>query len=146
MFMIRIAAAAVLLGAGPLAAQAPVLYETEGEFDIIAGAVEDAIINAGLVIDNTSHVGAMLARTKEDVGGAKDIYTAADIFSFCSALVSRTVMERDHLNIQSCPYGIFVYELADQPGKIVVGHRDYAAEGIPEVQELMQGIVEAALE
>lgn len=142
--MIRTAVAALLLGTATAAA-APVLHETEGIFDDVAGSVEDAIINAGLVIDMTSHVGEMLARTKDDVGGTKDIYTAADIFTFCSATVSRTAMERDPLNIQSCPYGIFVYELADAPGRIVVGHRDYAAEGLPEVQELLDGIVRDAL-
>ena len=145
MSMFRTAAALLMLSATASLAQGPVLYETEGDFADIAGAVEDAIINAGLVIDNTSHVGAMLNRTKADVGGEKDIYTAADVFSFCSAVVSRKVMERDPLNIQSCPYGIFVYELADAPGKIVVGHRDYAAEDLPEVQDLVAGIVDNAL-
>lgn len=145
MTMFRTAAAILMFGATAALAQPPVLYEAEGEFADIAGAVEDAIINAGLVIDNTSHVGAMLNRTKADVGGEKDIYTEADVFSFCSAVVSRKVMERDPLNIQSCPYGIFVYELAEEPGKIVVGHRDYAAEDLPEVQELVAGIIDSAL-
>lgn len=146
MSMIRSAAVLLMLGAAPALAADPVLYEAEGDFADIAGAVEDAIINAGLVIDSTSHVGAMLNRTKADVGGEKDIYTQADVFSFCSAVVSRKVMERDPLNIQSCPYGIFVYELADAPGKITVGHRDYAAEDLPEVQELITGIVGNALD
>ena len=145
MSMFRTAAALLMLSATAGLAQGPVLYETEGDFADIAGAVEDAIINAGLVIDNTSHVGAMLNRTKADVGGEKDIYTEADVFSFCSAVVSRKVMERDPHNIQSCPYGIFVYELADAPGKIVVGHRDYAAEDLPEVQDLVACIVDNAL-
>lgn len=146
MTMLRTAAAVLMFSATAGLAQAPILYETEGEFATIAGTVEDAIINAGLVIDNTSHVGAMLNRTKDDVGGGKDIYTAADVFSFCSAVVSRQVMERDPLHIQACPYGIFVYELVDEPGKIVIGHRDYAAEDLPEVQELLAGIVENALD
>jgi len=145
MTMFRTAAVVLMLGTTAALAQPPVLHEAEGEFADIAAAVEDAIINAGLVIDNTSHVGAMLNRTKADVGGEKDIYTEADVFSFCSAVVSRKVMERDPLNIQACPYGIFVYELADAPGKIVVGHRDYAAEDLPEVQELVAGIVDNAL-
>jgi len=145
MTMFRTAAAILMFSATASLAQGPVLYEAEGDFAAVSGAIEDAIINAGLVIDNTSHVGAMLSRTKEDVGGSKDIYTEADVFSFCSAVVSRKAMERDPHNIQSCPYGIFVYELADAPGKIVVGHRDYAAENLPEVQELVAGIVDNAL-
>lgn len=144
MHVTQIAAAALLLGTAAATAS-PVLHQTEGTFDEVAAMVEDAIINAGLVIDSTSHVGEMLARTKADVGGAKDLYTEADIFTFCSAIVSRAAMERDPQNIQSCPYGIFVYELADAPGQIVVGHRDYAAEGAPEVNELLDGIVRDAL-
>lgn len=143
--VVSAAMAALLLGSAAARADAPILHETEGTFEDVAAAVEDAIVNAGLVIDNTSHVGDMLARTKADVGGAKDIFTKADIFTFCSATVSRTVMERDPQNIRFCPYGIFVYELADAPGKIVVGHQDHAANGMPEVQELLDGIVKSAL-
>lgn len=44
----------------------------EGSFDDVAFAVEQAIINEGLVIDLRSHVGEMLSRTKEDVGGKAD--------------------------------------------------------------------------
>ena len=74
-----------------------------GDFDDVAFAVEQAITNEGLVIDSISHVGEMLARTKGDVGGAKDLYLAADTYSFCSAIVSRQAMEADIANIQFCP-------------------------------------------
>lgn len=142
---IRMAAAALLLGAAAASAGPPILHQTEAGFEEIATAVEDAIVNAGLVIDTTSRVGDMLARTKADVGGERDIYAQAQIFTFCSALVSRRVMERDPQNIQFCPYTIFVYELAERLGQIVVGHRDYAADGLPEVQELVDRIVRDAL-
>lgn len=131
--------------AAPALAAPPVTYEVEGSFDEVATFVEEAIVNAGLVIDGRSKVGEMLARTKEDAGGGKDLYTAAEAFTFCSAVVSRQVMERDIQNVQYCPYSIFVYEAADKPGTIVVGHRDYAAEGIPEVSEMMEPIVKDAL-
>lgn len=98
----------------------PVTHQVDGEFDDIAFSVENAIINAGLVIENRSHVGDMLARTKEDVGGSKDIYTNAEIFTFCSATVSRQMMEADPANIQFCPYSIFLYETPDAPGRITV--------------------------
>ena len=142
--MMRTVVAALLLGASSAAATAPVLHETEAGFDDIATAVEDAIINAGLVIDTTSHVGEMLARTKADVGSSKDIYTRADVFTFCSAAVSREVMEADPLNIQYCPYSIFLYETADEPGKITVGHPSYGGSAAP-AQELLDGILADAL-
>ncbi|RMC35824.1 DUF302 domain-containing protein [Paracoccus alkanivorans] len=122
----------------------PVVHEVEGEFDDIAFGVENAIINAGLVIETRSHAGEMLARTKEDVGGSKDIYSNAEIFTFCSARVSREVMEIDPMNIQFCPYSIFLYETPDAPGKIIVGHPGYVGSMAP-VQELLDGILADAL-
>ena len=41
-----------------------VTHQVEGEFDDIAFAVENAIVNAGLVVEGRSHVGEMLARTE----------------------------------------------------------------------------------
>lgn len=118
----------------------------EGSFEDVAFAVEQAITNEGLVIDLTSHVGDMLARTKEDVGGAKDLFTHADIFSFCSAKVSREVMEVDPANIQHCPYSIFVYETADEPGKIFIGHRTYPGETMQPVNEMLTRLVDTGTE
>ncbi|RNF34827.1 DUF302 domain-containing protein [Paracoccus methylarcula] len=122
----------------------PVTHEVEAEFDDIAFGVENAIINAGLVIETRSHVGEMLARTKEDVGGKKDIYTHAEIFTFCSATVSRQVMEADPMNIQSCPYSIFLFETPDAPGRITVGHPSYGGSMAP-AQDLLDGILADAL-
>lgn len=122
----------------------PVTHQVDGEFDDIAFSVENAIINAGLVIENRSHVGDMLARTKEDVGGSKDIYTNAEIFTFCSATVSRQMMEADPANIQFCPYSIFLYETPDAPGRITVGHPSYGGSAAP-AQEMLDGILAAAL-
>lgn len=116
----------------------------EGTFDDVRFATEQAITNAGLVIDSTSHVGEMLARTKADVGGTQDLYTQADAFSFCSAAVSRQVMEADISNIQFCPYAIFVYETVAEPGRIIVGHRVYPGATMAPVNEMMSKIVDEA--
>ena len=116
----------------------------DAPFDDVTFAVEQAITNAGLVIDNTSRVGDMLARTKADVGGTKDLYTQADAYTFCSADVSRKVMEADVTNIQFCPYSIFVYETADQPGQVTVGHRQYPGETMAPVNALLSRIVDEA--
>ena len=140
--MIRLAFLLAVLAAPATAA--PVARTVTGGFDEVAAALEDAIIGAGLVIEGRSHVGDMLARTKADVGGQKDLYLHGDVFTFCSAVVSRTVMERDPLNIQFCPYSMFVYEAADAPGQIVIGHEDYAAQGVPEVAEMMAPILAEA--
>lgn len=136
-------AAALAMGA---AAHAEDAYTrtVEGSFDDIAFAVEQAIVGEGLVIDLRSHVGNMLNRTGADVGAEKELFTAADIFSFCSAKVSRQVMETDLTNVQFCPYGIFVYESKAEPGKITVGHRIYPGDSMAPVNEMLNRLVDNA--
>ena len=94
----------------------------DGAFDDATFSVESAILDAGLVIDYVSHTGEMLARTGADLGSDVTIFDAADVFLFCSAVVSRRMMEADPMNIVHCPYSIFV---ADQEGGVVIGYRNY---------------------
>ncbi|MDB6178882.1 DUF302 domain-containing protein [Paracoccus sp. Z330] len=139
-----LAALSVTAHADNLAVSAPVTHQVAGEFDDIAFAVENAILNAGLVIEGQSHVGDMLARTKDDVGGEKDLYSHAEVFTFCSASVSRQVMEADIMNLQHCPYSIFLFETPDAPGQITVGRRRYDNSMQPAAQ-LLDGIIADAL-
>lgn len=118
----------------------------EGSFEDIAFGIEQAIINEGLVIDLRSHVGDMLNRTKGDVGGEAELFLHADVFSFCSATLSRAAMEADLTNLQFCPYGIFVYEAADAPGEVTVGHRLYPGDSMAPVNELLTRLVDTAVE
>ena len=60
-------------------------YTVEGEFEDVRFALENAIVNRGLVVDYVSHIGDMLARTGADVGAKKDIYANAQSMLFCSA-------------------------------------------------------------
>jgi uncharacterized protein (DUF302 family) len=138
-------ALAALLAATPAVAEEPITYSVEDDFDAVAFAVESAIVDQGLVIDYVSHVGEMLERTRADVGSDVHIFSKADIFLFCSATVSRQVMEADPMNVQYCPYGIFVAERPDMPGTIVVGYRDYPAGPMDAVETLLDGIVKSAL-
>ena len=118
----------------------------EGSFEDVTFAVEQAIINDGLVIDLKSHVGDMLSRTREDVGGETELFTGADIYSFCSALVSRQVMEAEITNLQYCPYNIFVYQTPDAEGQVVVGHRIYPGDTMAPVNEMLTRLVDTATE
>ena len=117
-------------------------YPFDGTFDDATFSVESAIIGQGLVIDYVSHTGEMLNRTAGDVGSATKIFEAADVFLFCSAVLSRKVMEADPMNIAHCPYGIFV---ADQGGKVMIGYRNYPEGPMQEVQALLDDIVREAL-
>lgn len=119
-------------------AQDAITYPFDGSFEDASFAVENAIIDRGLVIDFTSHVGDMLNRTGADVGSNVAIFDNAQIFLFCSAAVSRRVMEADPMNIMHCPYGIFV---ADRGGEVMIGHRDYPDGPMQEVEALLDAII-----
>ena len=109
-----------------------------GSFEDATFAFESAIVDRGLVIDYVSHVGDMLNRTGEDVGSDQVLFEAADIFIFCSAVLSREVMEADPMNIAHCPYGIFV---ADRGDEVMVGYRDYPDGPMQKVEDLLAEIV-----
>ena len=125
-----------------VAADSQVVYTFDGTFDDATFAVENTIIGRGLVIDYTSHTGEMLARTAADVGSDVELFTAADIFVFCSAKISREVMEDDPMNIAFCPYTIFVAERDDT---VMVGYRTYPEGAMQKVQALLDGIAKEAV-
>jgi uncharacterized protein (DUF302 family) len=125
-----------------LAQETATKYPFGGTFEDATFSVENAIIGKGLVIDYVSHTGEMLNRTGADVGSNTEIFAAADVFLFCSAVLSRKVMEADPMNIAHCPYGIFV---ADQNGKVMIGYRNYPAGPMQEVQALLDEIVHEAI-
>ncbi|NBD29826.1 MAG: DUF302 domain-containing protein [Alphaproteobacteria bacterium] len=139
--MKALAALALGLMASTAMAQEAVMTPFDGSFDDATFAVESEIVGRGLVIDYVSHVGEMLNRTGEDVGSDVTIFDQADIFLFCSAVVSREVMEADPMNIAHCPYGIFVTE---QDGEVMVGHRTYPDGPMQAVESLLDEIVQAS--
>lgn len=140
--MKHLLAATAIAFALPAVSQEAVLKDFDGEFDDATFAVESAIVGQGLVIDYVSHVGDMLNRTGADVGSDVTIYDAADVFLFCSAKVSRSVMEADPMNIIHCPYAVFAIE---KDGKVQIGHRTYPDGPMQEVQALLSGIVDEAV-
>ncbi len=133
---------ATLAMAAPAIAQDTTTYDFDGTFDDATFAVETAIVGQGLVIDFVSHVGEMLERTGADVGSDTKLFDAADIFLFCSAVVSRKVMEADLANIAHCPYGIYVTDL---DGAVQIGYRHMPDGPMQEVQALLDGIARDAV-
>lgn len=129
-------------GHGKQTSDHAITYAFNGDFDDATFAVETAIVGQGLVIDYVSHTGDMLERTKGDVGSDVTIFEAADIFLFCSAKISREVMEVDAANISFCPYSIFV---TDTNGEVRIGYRTYPEGEMQKVQALLDGIVQEAI-
>ncbi len=144
MTMMRALFLGLSLSLAPLTATAQdaVTFDYPGSFDDASFAIENAIINRGLVIDYTSHVGDMLNRTGEDVGATETLFDNAQIFLFCSAAISRRVMEADLMNLVHCPYGIFI---AEHNGAVMIGHRDYPDGPMQEVEALLDAIILEAM-
>lgn len=124
-----------------------------GNYDDVRDAVEMAITDRGFVVNNVSHVGEMLARTGKDLGATKTIFLKAEVLEFCSAVISRNMMEADPDNIVDCPYTISVYVVPDKPGEVKVAYRKPQIVGSPAsqkaleaVDKLLSGIVQDALQ
>lgn len=121
--------------------------ETEAVFADVASGIENAIVNRGFKIDYHGFIGDMLKRTATDVEAGKALYKDAEFFTFCSAVVSRQVMEAEIGDIAYCPYVVFAYEAEANPGTVVVGHRLLPAGGErDQVNVLLDEIVTSAAE
>ena len=126
-------------------------YTTKTGFDEVQFELTNAIIGRGLTIDYAGNIGRMLERTGPDVGSVKPLYSRAEFVMFCSAKLSRAMMEADLGNIGFCPYVIFIYEAAARPGETVVGYRRPISGGgtaspvLAEIDSLLDGIAKDAV-
>jgi uncharacterized protein (DUF302 family) len=117
-----------------------VVHSTRGEFGDIKERVLHAIENRGLVLNYTARIGAMLERTGKDIGAARQVYGAAELLEFCSAAASRAVMEADPHHIAFCPYGIAVYTLPKEPGKVYLSYRRQGASATGALARPLQAV------
>jgi len=138
---------ALVIAAFPAAAADDVVrHSAKGSYEEVRDAVVMAIEAKGLVVDRTAHVGAMLERTAKDVGATRRLYGQAEVLEFCSARISREMMEADPHQIVFCPYTIAVYTLPNEPGVVYVAFRSPPQrKGMEEVRKLLDGIVRDAL-
>ena len=134
------------------AAQDLKTYAKKASFDDVRFDLTNAITNRGLVVDSNGNVGGMLDRTGKDVGSTKPVYKHAEYFAFCSAKLSRDMMEADPVNAGFCPFVIFAYEAVAKPGEVVVGYRRFPASANPPSQKafaavdaLLDGIAKEAV-
>jgi len=111
------------LAGAPATAADVVVRATKGEFGDVKERVLHAIENRGLVLNYTARIGAMLERTGKDMGAASRIYGDAELLEFCSAQVSRDMMEADPRNIVFCPYSIAIYTLPKEKDKVYIAFR-----------------------
>jgi uncharacterized protein (DUF302 family) len=154
---LRLLAATMLLAAASQTALAEGMHMTvftrQGSYADVREAVEMAITGRGFVINNVSHIGEMLDRTGKDLGSGKQVYLKAEALEFCSASVSRKMMEVDPDNIVFCPYIIAIYVLPQKPNEVRVSYRKTQMVGSPasrqaltEVNELLSEIIQEAVQ
>lgn len=131
------------LSLGGASAHEPVsIRSVEAAFEDVIADLEDAVVNRGYVVDYRGQVGEMLKRTASDVGAQKMLYRKAEFIQFCSAVLSREMMEADIGNIAFCPYILFAYETEAKPGEVVVGFRELpGGRGRDKVNMLLDEIV-----
>lgn len=122
-------------------------------FDDVKFELSNAIIERGLKVDFTGSISQMLDRTGADVGSTRPVYKHAEFMSFCSAKLSRQMMEADAANVAFCPYTVFIYETATAPGEVVVGYRPFpqpenepSRAALNEIDKLLASIIKAAVQ
>ena len=94
----------------------------------------------------------MLERTGKDTGAARRIYGDAEMLEFCSARVSRDMMEADPRNIVFCPYSIAIYTLPKEKDRVYVAYRrpgetgsERSVKSLRAAEKLVADIVSEAL-
>lgn len=122
------------------AADGAVVTTVNGRYEDVRDALVAAIEGRGLVVSYTAHVSDMLQRTGKDIGASKPIFDKAETFEFCSATVSRKMMEAKPSNIVNCPFSVAIYALPGETGKVYLAYRR-PLPGLNEVGKLLSGIV-----
>lgn len=149
---VAMAGAAVLSDANIVVAdKATTTFSAKKSFEDAKFDLTNAITDKGLTIDTTGHIASMLERTGADVGSTKPIYKAAEYVTFCSAKLSRQMMEADAGNMGLCPYVMFLYETVAKPGEVTVGYRrlpddgsDASKAAFKAINALLEGLAKEA--
>ena len=115
-----------------------------GSFEEVKEAVSMAIENRGLVINYTSHIADMLGRTGADIGAGRKIFDKAEILEFCSAGLSRKMMEMDPHNIVMCPFAVSIYTLPNEKNTVWLSYRKPFGKASKLVGDLLEGVVSEA--
>jgi uncharacterized protein (DUF302 family) len=125
--------------------ESSITYTVEEDIEDVIFFVENEIIGRGLKVETVNHVATMLQRTGVDLGATKQIFIEAQVLNFCSAVLSRKVMEIDPNNLSFCPYGIFIYNTPETPNMTTVGLDVYPEGEMKEVEAFIDSIVKEAL-
>lgn len=128
-------------------------YVSHGTYADVRASLEYAITGRGIVINNVSHIGNMLARTGKDLGATVQVYEQAEALEFCSSILSRNMMEADPHNIVFCPYIIAIYTLPGETDRVYLAYRrpqpvgsEAAKQSLLAVEHLLDEIIDESLQ
>lgn len=125
-----------------------VIYSVMGEYDEVWEDLEMTLNERGLVISSVSHVGEMIDRTGKALGRTRKVFAKANVMEFCSAIVSRNMLEQNPHLIAFCPYQIMVYTLPGDEKKVYLSYRrplwpeEADRRVLDAVEDLLTGIIE----
>jgi uncharacterized protein (DUF302 family) len=128
-----------------------VLFKTQGTFQEVRDSVQMAIEGKGLKINHTNLIAEMLERTGKDIGASRQVYANGEQFEFCSATVSRKMMEADPHAMAMCPYIISVYTLPDDKHVYIAYRKPPATQNLAlkkalaEVEKMITEIIREAM-
>ena len=133
----------MLLGLLSLAVQADefsVVFKTHGDFADVRNVLVASIEGKGLKINHSNLIGDMLERTGPAVGRTTRVFGQAEQFEFCSADLSRAMMEADPHAIVMCPYSIAIYNLPQDPKTIYLAYRKLGPTKNPKLEKVLERI------
>lgn len=143
---------AFMAGTAIAAENYTVIFKAKGSYEEVRDFIRMGIESEGLVINNVGHIADMLERTGKDLGATKKVYEYGEQFEFCSATLSRTMMEADPHAIVLCPFIISVYQM---PGDktVYLSYRKPAytknpklKKALAEIEKLQVKIIKGAME
>jgi len=137
---------------GLLSQEPVVVRKVVGDYEQVWEDLNTAINDRGLAVSSVSHVGEMLDRTGQSLDNAKKIFARARGLEFCSAILSRAMMETNPHFIAFCPYQIKVYSLPEQDGIVYLAYRrliwnnNRGREVLEPIDHLLDGLVAEVVE
>jgi uncharacterized protein (DUF302 family) len=129
-----------------------VVFKAQGSFEDVRDSVRMAIESEGLKINNENHIAEMLDRTGKDLGATKKVYEGGEQFEFCSARISRAMMEADPHAIALCPYIISVYTIPGDKTVYVSYRKPMTTKNkklnkvLADIEKLLTGIIKEAIQ
>ncbi|MFZ3065194.1 MAG: DUF302 domain-containing protein [Nitrospirota bacterium] len=129
-----------------------VIYTFNADYEEVWEGLQAALHARGLTVSSVSHVGDMLERTGKELGRTKKIYGKARVLEFCSAVLSRDMLEKNPHFLSFCPYQIMVYTLPSDEKKVHLSYRrliwkdDSGRDILAAVEKLLEDLINEVID